>query len=50
MKRIILILSVVMLASFTACAQGNKDNQTDKAMTLVAYFSATGTTESVAKK
>ena len=50
MKRIILILSVVKLASFTACAQGNKDNQTDKAMTLVAYFSATGTTESVAKK
>ena len=44
MKRIFIACMVVLMA-LTACGQNTK-----KAMkTLVAYFSATGTTEAVAK-
>ncbi len=44
MKRI-LIAATVMLLTLTACGQNNKHDM----KTLVAYFSATGTTEAVAK-
>ena len=43
MKRILLTLAAMMLV-LTACSQNNK-----KMNTLVAYFSATGTTEAVAR-
>jgi len=44
MKRI-LIVSAVLLQTLTACGQNSKKGM----KTLVAYFSATGTTEAVAK-
>ena len=43
MKRILFILAAMTLV-FTACGQNKKEMKT-----LVAYFSATGTTEAVAK-
>jgi len=53
MKKITLFLAAGMIVFFamTACAQkrGNKMNNEMKPKTLVAYFSATGTTEGVAK-
>ena len=45
MKRI-LIACAVLLLSLTACGQNNNKDM----KTLVAYFSATGTTEAVAKE
>ena len=44
MKRILLTLAAMMLV-LTACGQNSKKEM----KTLVAYFSATGTTEAVAK-
>ncbi len=44
MKRIIIACAVVLM-TLTACGQNNKNEM----KTLVAYFSATGTTEAVAK-
>ena len=53
MKRIVLMLAVVLSVFFTmtACAKKNKNDapQQKGSKTLVAYFSATGTTENVAK-
>ena len=50
MKKIITIMTaaVLMGLSVSACAQNNKKSNTEM-KTLVAYFSATGTTEAVAK-
>ncbi len=49
MKKIILVISIMAIA-LTACGQNNNKKKTNKDMkTLVAYFSATGTTEAVAK-
>ncbi|MBP5190660.1 MAG: NAD(P)H-dependent oxidoreductase [Bacteroidales bacterium] len=52
MKRITLILcAAVLLFSITACAQNKKEKETTKmGKTLVAYFSATGTTKAAAQK
>lgn len=47
MNKILLTAAVIVATSFTLCAQNNKDMKTSK--TLVAYFSATGTTAQVAK-
>lgn len=44
MKRIIIVVAAALMA-LTACGQNNKNDM----KTLVAYFSATGTTEAVAK-
>lgn len=54
MKRIIIIALAAMLGAVTvaACGQGKKGKtmaQNNERKTLVAYFSATGTTENVAK-
>ena len=50
MKRITFIIcAVAMLMSTTACAQNNKENKEMK-RTLVAYFSATGTTRAAAQR
>lgn len=52
MKRIILVISALASLCFISCAQGkkNENDYNNKNMVLVAYFSATGTTEGVAKK
>ena len=47
MKRTLIVLAAIVLA-LTACGQKNQNKNTEM-KTLVAYFSATGTTESVAK-
>lgn len=51
MKRILLIGALLLAVSLTACTQkiNNKENDTMK-KTLVAYFSASGVTEGVAKQ
>ncbi len=50
MKRIIISTLVCMLCTLAAFGQAKKDNTMSSAnKTLVAYFSATGTTERVAK-
>ena len=50
MKRITLILAAIVAIGLAACAQKtvNQKEETKKMKTLVAYFSATGTTERVA--
>ena len=47
MNKILLTAAVIVATSFTLCAQNNKEMKTSK--TLVAYFSATGTTAQVAR-
>jgi len=50
MKKIILLTAAALLA-LSVCAQsGQKKQETKKMKSLVAYFSATGTTEAIAKK
>ena len=51
MKRIFLIIAVVMSVIMMACAQDTSKKKEGKKMkTLVAYFSATGTTKQVAEQ
>lgn len=49
MKKL-LIIAALLVVFTTACAQGNKTKENKEMKTLVAYFSATGTTEKIAKK
>lgn len=48
MKKFLFTISVMVLA-LTACGQNSNKKTNGEMKTLVAYFSATGTTESVAK-
>lgn len=48
MKTVILTLAV-LAATLTACGQNSSKKSINDTKTLVAYFSATGTTEAVAK-
>lgn len=52
MKRIVFIIAAVALSLVTvaACGQKKEKKHISENKTLVAYFSATGTTESVARK
>jgi len=50
MKRIIFILAVMTTLSLTACSQNNKNKENKSMKTLVAYFSATGTTQLAARR
>lgn len=50
MNRILLAIMAAVGISLTACAQKAENKGMDGAKILVAYFSATGTTESVAEK
>ena len=50
MNRILLVIMAAVGISLTACARKTESKSMDGAEILVAYFSATGTTESVAKK
>ena len=51
MNRILAIITAVAMMgmAFTACGQNNNKKTNAEMKTLVAYFSATGTTEAVAK-
>lgn len=49
MKKIFLMAALLAVAA-TACAQGNNKKEKNDMKTLVAYFSATGTTEKIAQK
>ncbi|MBE6223423.1 MAG: flavodoxin [Bacteroidales bacterium] len=48
MKKLLFAI-FAMAITLTACGQNNNKNTEDDMKTLVAYFSATGTTEAVAK-
>ena len=52
MKRIVFIIAVVALGliTVTACGQKKEKKNMTENKTLVAYFSATGTTESLADR
>ena len=51
MKKIVLAMAALLAVSLSACSQGNKAEKKVKAKkTLVAYFSASGVTEGVAKQ
>ena len=51
MKRTVLAIATAMLIIVAACAQGTSQKKEGKKMkTLVAYFSATGTTKQVAEQ
>ena len=50
MKRISILVAVAVALLLTACAQKQKENQSVETKTLVAYFSATGTTAEAAQK
>ena len=47
--KITLLAIAALAASLTACGQNNNKKGNNEMKTLVAYFSATGTTEAVAK-
>lgn len=50
MNKIMMTLATIMAISFTACAQNKvENNMQNEHKTLVVYFSATGTTASVAR-
>ncbi len=49
MKKLTMLFAVLMAISLTACSQSEKKKGT-KMKTLVAYFSASGVTEGVAKQ
>ena len=49
MNRILLAIMAAVGISLTACAQKAENKGMDGAKILVAYFSATGTTERVGK-
>ena len=49
MKRITILMALAVAVLLTACAQ-NKENKSMESNTLVAYFSATGTTAAAAEK
>jgi flavodoxin len=50
MKRISILVAFAVALLLTACAQKQKENQSVETKTLVAYFSATGTTAEAAQK
>ena len=49
MKKLTMLFAVLMAMSLAACSQSEKKNE-KKMKTLVAYFSASGVTEGVAKQ
>ena len=51
MNKILPVITAIALSgmAFTACGQNNNKKSSTEMKTLVAYFSATGTTEAVAK-
>ena len=49
MKKIIMMLSVLLAISLSACSQKKTETKMEQKV-LVAYFSATGTTKAVARQ
>ena len=50
MKKIAMMLAALLTISLSACSQGNKKENKQMKKVLVAYFSASGVTEGVAKQ
>ena len=50
MKKIILAMAALQTISLSACSQSNKKENKEMKKVLVAYFSASGVTEGVAKQ
>jgi ABC-type Zn uptake system ZnuABC Zn-binding protein ZnuA len=50
MKKIILAMAALLTISLSACSQSNKKENKEMKKVLVAYFSASGVTEGVAKQ
>ena len=50
MKKIILSMAALLMISLSACSQVKQKENKEMKKVLVAYFSATGTTEGVAKQ
>lgn len=50
MKRVTTILALAAVVVLAACAQGKQEKRMEPSKTLVAYFSATGTTAEAARK
>ena len=50
MKNIVMMLAALLTMSLSACSQGNKKESKEMKKVLVAYFSASGVTKSVAQQ
>ena len=50
MKKIVLAMAALLTISLSACSQGNKKENKEMKKVLIAYFSASGVTEGVAKQ
>ena len=50
MKKIAMMLAALLTISLSACSQGNKKENKEMKKVLIAYFSASGVTEAVAKQ
>ena len=50
MKKVVLAMAALLTISLSACSQSNKKENKEMKKVLVAYFSASGVTEGVAKQ
>jgi len=50
MKKVVILMSALMALCLSACSQGSNKKENKQMKTLVAYFSATGTTKAVAQQ
>ncbi|MBR4602990.1 MAG: flavodoxin, partial [Prevotella sp.] len=50
MKKVIFMLAALMAICLSACSQSSNQKESKQMKTLVAYFSATGTTKGVAQQ
>lgn len=50
MKKVVILMSALMALCLSACSQGSNKKENKQMKTLVAYFSATGTTKGVAQQ
>ena len=50
MKKIVLAMAALLTISLSACSQGEKTKESKQMKVLVAYFSASGVTEGIAKQ
>ena len=50
MKKIVLVMAALLAISLSACSKGEKTKESKQMKVLVAYFSASGVTEGMAKQ
>ena len=50
MKKVVILMSALMALCLSACSQGSNKKENKQMKTLLAYFSATGTTKGVAQQ